>query len=109
MNKNSVLIKGNKYGLVILLDSITEFEIIKKQLAEKISEASKFFEQAKLAISFEGRNLTTDEQKELVNIITENSSINIICIMDNNQINEIAFKKKVDEKLQKLSLNTGQF
>ncbi|TCT14967.1 septum site-determining protein MinC [Natranaerovirga pectinivora] len=109
MKNNSVLIKGNKYGLTIILDEVVDFEVIKEQLADKVREASKFFDQAKLAVSFEGRNLTSEEQKELVFTISENSTINVVCVMDNSEKEELHFKKKLDEKLQELSFNTGQF
>jgi septum site-determining protein MinC len=109
MSKNNVLIKGNKYGLTIILDSVVDYEILKEQLADKIVEASKFFDQAKLAITFEGRTINNEEQKELVSIITENSTIDVICIMDQSEKEELTFKKKLDEKLQELSFNTGQF
>lgn len=106
---NNVLIKGNKYGLTIILDPLTDFEIIKEDLTKKIKEASKFFDQAKLALTFEGRVITNEEQKELVEVLTNNSTIEVICILDSNDKEEDNFKKKLDEKLQELSFNTGQF
>ncbi|TCK98090.1 septum site-determining protein MinC [Natranaerovirga hydrolytica] len=109
MTNNNVLIKGNKYGLTIILDKHVDFEIVKDQLKDKIVEASKFFEKAKLAITFENRELTNDEQRELIEVITNHSSINVICVMDNSEKEELHFKKKLDEKLQELSFNTGQF
>ena len=52
---NSVIIKGNKYGIVVVLDKDISFEQLKDDLIEKFKNASKFFDKASMAISFEGR------------------------------------------------------
>lgn len=109
MNKNIVVIKGNKYGLTLILDETIDFLQLKEHLASKIKDASKFFENAELIVSFEGRDLTSTQQKELVDIITTYSTINIIYIMDKNEKNEQIFKKELEKRLEEMTMNTGQF
>ena len=106
---NSVIVKGNKYGIVVILDDTLDFEQLKKDLAAKFSESSKFFGDAKMAISFEGRKLSIDEQKEVLDIIAENSSLHIVCVMDNDKGQEEKCKKSLEDKLLELSNRTGQF
>ena len=106
---NSVIVKGNKYGIVVILDDTLDFEQLKKDLAAKFSESSKFFGDAKMAISFEGRKLSIDEQKEVLDIIAENSSLHIVCVMDNDKEQEEKCKKSLEDKLLELSNRTGQF
>ncbi len=106
---NSVIVKGNKYGIVVILDDTLDFEQLKKDLAVKFSESSKFFGDAKMAISFEGRKLSIDEQKEVLDIIAENSSLHIVCVMDNDKEQEEKCKKSLEDKLLELSNRTGQF
>ena len=106
---NSVIIKGNKYGIIVVLNPDMPFEELKVLIAEKFSESSKFFENAKMAISFEGRNLTNEEQREVLDIISENTDMHIVCIMENDAEKEEGFKKTVEQKLLELSNNTGQF
>lgn len=106
---NSVVIKGNRYGIVVVLNSEISFDEIKKELAEKFKSASKFFDKANMAISFEGRKLSMEEEQECIRIISENSDLNIVCIIDNDKLKEQYFKKSVEEKLEELSTNTGQF
>ena len=106
---NSVVIKGNRYGIVVVLNSEISFDEIKKELAEKFKSASKFFDKANMAISFEGRKLYMEEEQECIRIISENSDLNIVCIIDNDKLKEQYFKKSVEEKLEELSTNTGQF
>ena len=106
---NSVIIKGNKYGIIVVLSSDVPFEELKLLIAEKFKESSKFFENAKMAISFEGRKLTNEEQKEVLDIIAANTEMHIVCVMENDPDTEEAFRKTVDQKLMELSNNTGQF
>lgn len=106
---NSVIIKGNKYGIIVVLGSDLPFEELKLVIAEKFKESSKFFENAKMAISFEGRMLSNEEQREVLDIIAENTDMHIVCVMDNDPATEDTFKKTVEQRLLELNNNTGQF
>ena len=106
---NSVVIKGNKYGIVVVMDETIPFSDLKTELTEKFKSASKFFDKANMAISFEGRKLSPTEERECLNIISENSDLNIVCVIDNDELKEKYFKKAVEDKLEELSAHTGQF
>ena len=106
---NSVIIKGNKHGIVVVMDEGIPFAELKEALAEKFRSASKFFDKANMAGTFEGRKLTPEEEKEVLNIIAENSSLNIICVIDNDKLRDDYYKKAVEDKLEELSSHTGQF
>lgn len=106
---NSVIIKGNKHGIVVVMDENISFAELKDALAEKFHSASKFFDKANMAVTFEGRKLTSDEEKEVLDVIADNSSLNIICVIDNDKLKDEYYKKVVDEKLEELSSHTGQF
>lgn len=106
---NSVVIKGNKYGIVVQMDKNISFAQLKEDLAEKFKSASKFFDKANMAVSFEGRRLTSDEEREVLQIIADNSQLNIVCVIDNDEMKEKMFKKAVEDKLEELSAHTGQF
>ena len=106
---NSVIIKGNKYGIIVVLSPELPFDDLLLEIADKFKESSKFFENAKMAISFEGRKLSNEEQREILNIIAENTEMHIVCVMENDTETEDAFKKTVEQKLLELNNNTGQF
>lgn len=106
---NSVIIKGNKYGIVVVLDKNVSFEQLREDLIDKFKSASKFFDKASMAISFEGRKLSVEEEQQILNLIAENSDLNIVCVIDNDEMREKYFKKAVEEKLEELSSQTGQF
>ena len=83
--KNSVMIKGNKYGIVVVLDENVEFSKLKEELKGKFEESSKFFNNSSsMAISFEGKRLSNDEQREILDMIQENTELNIVCVMDSS-------------------------
>ncbi len=105
----SVIIKGNKYGIVVVLDAAMEFEELREKIAEKFRDSSKFFDKAQMAISFEGRKLTNEEQREILNIIAAETELHVVCIVENDKEKEEIFKKTLDEKLMELSNSTGQF
>lgn len=108
-DNNSVMIKGNKYGIIVVLSPDTDFEELKKQITDKFKESSKFFENAKMAISFEGRVLSNEEQQDILDIIGNNTDMQIVCVIDNDPKKEELFKKNLEDKLMELENNTGQF
>lgn len=107
--KNSVVIKGNKYGIIVMLDNTMPFEELKEAVASKFKESSKFLGDSAMGITFEGRFLDNDEIRELLDIISENSDLNIVCVVDNDKEREEYFKKSVEEHLTEISTNEGQF
>lgn len=106
---NSVIIKGNKYGIVVVLDAVMEYNELREKIAEKFRDSAKFFDKAQMAISFEGRNLSNEEQRDILNIIAEETELHVVCVIDNDAEKEEIFKKALDEKLMELSNTTGQF
>jgi len=106
---NSVVIKGNKNGIVVILDENIEFDELKNCLIEKFTSASKFFENANMAISFEGRKLSDNEEREILNVIAKETDLNIVCVIDNDELRQQYFKKAVDAKIAESSAHGGQF
>lgn len=96
--KNSVSIKGNKYGIVVFVKEDALFDEVKNEIAVKIKESAKFLGNASSAVSFEGKRLTNEEQQEVIDIITEYSDMNIVCIIDDEK--EKKFREAV-EKVEK--------
>lgn len=106
---NPVIIKGNKYGIIVVLDTEMDFSELKEKIADKFRESSKFFDKAQMVLSFEGRKLSNDEQREVLNIIAEETELHVVCIIEEDPQTEQVFKKALDEKLMELSNSTGQF
>lgn len=107
--KNSVVIKGNKYGIIVMLDKDIPFDELTSDITSKFKESSKFFGKASMAITFEGRQLTSDEERQILDIISENSDIEIMCVVDNDKRREEMFKEKVEKSVSDVAVNSGQF
>lgn len=82
----AVVIKSNKYGIHLVLSNEISFKALLDAIVEKFKESEKFFKGAKLAISFEGRKLTHDEEMAIIDAVTSNTSIEILCIVDHIRI-----------------------
>lgn len=80
-----IVMKGNKYGITIRFDETTPFEELKALLKEKLVQSSDFFQNARMALSFEGRKLTAREEEEVLDLIETYSKLKIICILDHSE------------------------
>lgn len=109
--KNPVIIKSFPNGLSIYLDGEMPFDQLLEEVAVKFRESANFFKDATMVVSFEGRDLSDTEERQIVNTITENSALNIVCIIGKNE----ETNKNYVKALQKLSFrqevmeNAGQF
>jgi len=106
---SSVKIRGSKHGISLKIDINASFEDIKKDTASEFKDAEKFLGEEKLAIAFEGKYLTEQQQEELIDIIHQNCNVHIVCIMDQSPEQEKKFQKSVQETLMEFDVSTGQF
>jgi septum site-determining protein MinC len=105
----AVIIKSNKYGINLILDKDLPFAELLTAIKEKFQESEKFFKDAKLAISFEGRELTQEEEYQIIEIITQTTSIEILCIVDNDEAHADLMKQQIDAYYQTIAGNEGEF
>ena len=92
----SVMIKSNKYGINLVLDPEMPFQELLSDVIEKFKASEKFFENAKLAISFEGRKLSEEEEDRIIDAITTNTTIQILCIVQNGSEQEAVMKQQIE-------------
>lgn len=109
MNQNSVIIKSNKYGIIVILDDKLPFDELLQDVAEKFKESANFFKEAKMALSFRGRTLTKKQEKDIVSAIVNNSSIHILCVVDERKEDEEYYKQAVAAAIDELDKRDGQF
>ena len=109
MKKVPVIIKGNKSGIRIILDSDLSFEELLEEVKKKFSDSAEFLGDAKVAVSLEGRELTEEEEAVLLQCIAENSRLDVVCLIDNDKKREEYFTQSLNERLMQMNSNTGQF
>ena len=108
--KNAVKIKSFQNGLSVHLDETMEFEELLKELALKFRESRNFFSGASMALSLEGRRLSSEEEEQVLDTITANSDLNIVCLIGKDMQTNQLFLKAVEQvsRMQQED-NSGQF
>ncbi|MBP5159559.1 MAG: septum site-determining protein MinC [Lachnospiraceae bacterium] len=115
---NLVMIKGNNHsGIVVVLDPKADFDVLLEKVAERFRDSAKFLGTMKTAITFDGRKLSDTEQTKLLDAITANSDLDVLCIIDgtNGFMQRFEGKHKLTQddlkdyaKIYKGSLRSGQ-
>ncbi|MEY8337300.1 septum site-determining protein MinC [Lachnospiraceae bacterium 62-35] len=106
---NTVVIKGNRSGLSVYLDPDPDFQVLLHDIAVKFKESARFWGSVQMALTLEGRQLTPAEEFAVVNTITENSQIEILCLLDTDARRIERCEKALNDKLMELNSRTGQF
>lgn len=107
--RSNVVIKSSKVGMTVILDPQAPFDVILEEVAIKFRESAKFWGSVQMTLTLEGRMLTAEEEIQIVNTITENSSIEILCLVDTDAQRIERCEKTLNRKLMELSSQTGQF
>ncbi|MBU5458976.1 septum site-determining protein MinC [Anaerostipes sp. MSJ-23] len=98
--RNPVLLKGNDFGLTIVMDPEIDFSDLKEIIGEKFRQAKAFFNtQKQIALKIEGRKLTSEQVEELLKIISENSSLTIAYVMEGEDLVDTSFRRAVEQRL----------
>ena len=77
VHHNAVILKGRKDGITISLDPVIPFVELKEHFQKRVVDTKQFFEGAKSNVSFTGRNLTEEEELELLDIITSETTLDV--------------------------------
>lgn len=107
----AVVIRKFEDGIAIYLDPDMDFEALLDQVGRKFSSAARFFRDACLAVSFEGRTLTRSEEDRLTECITQHSRLRIACILKEGGEKGRVFARAMHEYTERESLfgSTGRF
>lgn len=109
MKQQSVVIKSNKYGITLFLDKDMPFPELLKDISEKFQTSSHFFKNAQMALAFEGRTLSREEQLEILQVIQENSSLDILCVLEQDALKESYMKQILEARQNDRATSDGRF
>ncbi len=107
--KNSVILKSFPNGISVILDETISFEELLTDIAVKFREADGFFKDASVAISLEGRALTEEQEREILDAITQNSRLKILCLMGKDEETNLKFLGIQNKLNFQNDENSGQF
>ena len=103
-----VTIRSSKYGLDIELDPEVGFDVLLKELVSKFRDSARFFKDATMALSFSGRSLSRSDEDRILKLIQDNTRINILCIIERNEKDELMYKSIIDRVLADSGRREGQ-
>ncbi|MGN0431064.1 MAG: septum site-determining protein MinC [Lachnospiraceae bacterium] len=95
--KDAVIIKSYQNGILLQLNPESSFEELLEEIRFKFAESKNFFGNAKMALSMEGKKLSDAEQLKVIEAITKNSNLNIICVVGQDEATEQLFIKALDQ------------
>ncbi|MEE1313075.1 MAG: septum site-determining protein MinC [Lachnospiraceae bacterium] len=95
----SVMIKGNKYGLTLWLDPEIQYEELIEEIMRKFQVSAAFFNFSKpIALRFEGKELNHNQISEILEGISQVTSLQIAYIIDEDSAIETKFQQLMAEK-----------
>ena len=100
--KSSFTIKSFQNGINLRLNPETPFEVLLQEIAQKFSGSRAFFGSADIALSLEGRELSSWQEMEILDVISENSDLNVICIVGKEDASQNNFIKALQTLQSKL-------
>ena len=109
--KNAVIVKSFRNGITLYLDGNMEFEQLLEEVADKFKESKEFFRDATVAVSFEGRDLSFEEEDRLIEAVRVNSHLNITCIVGEDEEKSRIYGKALEAYRRKREEeeSVGQF
>jgi septum site-determining protein MinC len=90
----SVTIKGTKSGIILVLDPDVAFSDLRGEIKSHFIEASSFLGKNKMGLIVRGRNLSEEEEQEVMQIIADNTQLTITCIIDEESETERLFNMR---------------
>ena len=107
--QDGIVIKSSKAGMTVILNPDLPFPDLLASIAKKFGDSARFWGNAQMTLTLEGRPLSAEEEFQIVNTITENSQLQILCLLDTDAERIERCEKALNEKLMELSAQTGQF
>lgn len=105
----SVIIKSYPGGLSFHMSEEDNYTDILNEIAGKLEDSRKFFKNAAVAISVEGRILSIDEEKELIQTISEHCDLQVMCLVGKNEDTNRKFIKALKRVEAQKEENNGRF
>lgn len=104
-----VTIKSYHSGLSLIIDPYADFNLVLQEICTKFEESRKFFRNANIALSVDGRILSQEEEKTIIRCINEHSDLNIFCIIGKDEETERRYVKALKRVELQNNKNNARF
>lgn len=107
--KENINIKKFSNGITLFLNPDISFEELLEELAVKFQQSRRFFSDAKIALAIDGREVTDEEERQIVNTIHSSSDLRIVCLIGKNEDTNRTFVKAIQKVDMQHTENIGRF
>lgn len=107
--KDHIIIKKFPNGITLFLKEEITFEQILEEIAVKFQQNRNFFRDAKMALALEGRSFTSEQERQIITTIHDNSNIQITCLVGKNEETNKTFVKAIQKVEMQNTDNIGKF
>ncbi len=94
---NKVVIKSFPNGIALHLDDKIPFDELITEIEDTFADSEKFFRGNRLALSLEGRELSVEEEKEIVKTITNKGGLNIVCLIGKDSAQDELYVRAIHQ------------
>jgi len=91
--RDACIIKSFPNGINLILNNEVDFERLLEEIGNKFRQSKPFFGNISVALSFEGRELSTQEETRIIEVIRENSDVDIVCVISKDGSADLLFVK----------------
>lgn len=93
----NITIKSFSNGIKVFIDSEASFDEILSEVNKKFTESAGFFKNSKLAVSLEGRSLSEEEERQIINAMESCASMSVLYIIGKDDESAISYKKNIEK------------
>lgn len=107
MKERSFRLKSYRKGLTIEIRPEAEIETLLKELKEKFQSSRSFFGNMQVGLALTGRELTAEEEDAILDVIEENSDLQIVCLVGKDEKIQYLLDKAFADHISREQNETG--
>lgn len=100
MKEHSFTLKSYRKGLALHIKPETEMETLLEELREKFQSSRQFFGNTQVGLAITGKELTEEEENAILDVIEENSDLQIVCLVGENEKIQYLLDEAFEESKQ---------
>ena len=97
MKERLFTLKSYQKGLALHINPEAEMETLLVQLREKFKNGRAFFGNTQVGLVISGKELTEDEENEILDAIEENSDLQVVCLIGKDEKIQYLFEEAIEE------------
>lgn len=97
MKEHSFTLKSYRKGLALQIHPEAEMEVLLRELQEKFQNSRQFFGDMQVGLAISGKELTVEEENQILDVIEENSDLQIVCLIGEDDKIQYLFDEAFEE------------